>query len=332
MPSEAPMIYSVILPERAVVASSVQQFALGVNPVAAIDVMLTGTWSGASNTLGPATILSHFASFRITRKGAAMIDVIARDAPFVGLMIADFTPFYQAGANVAGSRFALGFRMPFTTRPGDPEQCLPAVNRGDLLFEYTSNALPGTISALNISLMQMEVPGINPTNFIRTTTLQRTPTATGDLDVDMPGGGLMIGASLFGTTVPNAGANTKTINTARILFNNEEEQIVSSTWEHLAMLAIQRGGDIPSLIDHVHIENSAAAYTQNVITNGPQNQVSTFANYAYLDLDPTRDGRFALDLRNDGTNRGLGQIRLNCGDTQPLRVIPHMQLDADLLN
>ncbi len=63
-------------------------------------------------------------------------------------------------------------------------------------------------------------------------------------------------------------------------------------------------------------------YTQNADTAAEEQDDSDISNYAYMDLDPTGDGTFAMDTK------GLSDwaLRIDAGDTNALRVIPVQEM------
>lgn len=313
------VIRSVILPERLLVASSQVQIELGVNPISHLDILLTGPLNGVIPLPLATNIANYLQSIRVIWKGAAAFDLRGGDALAVGNFIHGKLPMLVANTTTSSGRFILGIRVPFSRHPYMLGEGLPSIKRGDLLLELNTGALPANITSANVIVTQHEIPDASPERWLRSTTLQRTPTATGDLDIDLPLGNVMTGLTMFSTTVPIGTVVTTTIDQLRLLVNNQETFLSSGTWEDLQW-AGGMSQQVPGFFaDHAHDENTAVGYGQNVVSGGIVAPSSGLNNYAYLDMDPDGLTTFSLDLAQP--NQCVA--RVTAGDTNLLRLIPH---------
>ncbi len=72
------------------------------------------------------------------------------------------------------------------------------------------------------------------------------------------------------------------------------------------------------MADHTHLENTAAAYTQNAATGLPGWSTVVLANYGYLDFDPLKDGAYFLPT----AGRSSVKLRINADVADAQRIIP----------
>jgi len=172
---------------------------------------------------------------------------------------------------------ALTLIVPFGRKLFNPKECNPETKKGELQLQITTNsaaATPNTDGHM-LQIEAVELPEASPTQFVKVTTLTKTPTATGLHDVNLPTGNKMIGVGLHATTVPIGTTWTKSISYVQLLVNNVEYDYAKANWEALHGMLINKIGhrepyDLDA--DHDH-----------------------YLDAALLDFDPLGDDSYLLD-------------------------------------
>jgi hypothetical protein len=157
-----------------------------------------------------------------------------------------------------------------------------------------------------------------PTRFLKYTTITKTPTATGDHDVDLPLGNKIAHALLFGTTVPTAASFNASIGQLRLLLDNVEHYYARTNWETLHNEMQRRLAESSQSSVHQHLENTAGAYAQNSTTDDNNSNVGFFDSYAFLDFDPLDDGSYLLET----AGRARCHLRITADVADAIRIIP----------
>lgn len=199
----------------------------------------------------------------------------------------------------------------------NPKWCFPAVRRGELQMQITT---PTTFTAVNDVQLQVETVELldgAPERFLKYTTISKTPTATGDHDVDLPLGNPIRGIQLFGTTVPVDGAITKSINAVRMLVDNVEHGYALANWETIiGERALFR--TMPYQAAQAVARLTGGAPAANDDTRSLEWPTDGLRQYAWLDYGQTPD----YDARLQTGGKGRVHLRIDAGDTQAIRVIP----------
>ena len=148
----------------------------------------------------------------------------------------------------------------------------------------------------------------------RVTMLSQSIAAVGDVDVILAPAGPILGL-LFSEDNPYEIADTSLLSEVRLLIQGVEDTIIS--YDSLLMtgdLALTSAFE-PLLLSHDHVENVAAAYTQNVLTQSAQPKVPVLNRFygflfdEYFDPDcivaipPGLDTRLRLRATATGTIR-----------------------------
>lgn len=199
----------------------------------------------------------------------------------------------------------------------DKTFCFPAVRRGELQMQITTPSSFTNVNDVQLQVETLELLDGAPTRFLKYTTISKTPTATGDHDIDLPLGNPIRGIQLFGTTVPVDGAITKSIDRGRLLVDNVEHGYASFNWETLrGASALYRDENIQGMQAVARLTGGAPAANDD--TRPLEWPTSFFRQYAYLEYAP--DYREEYRLMTEG--KGRVHLRIDAGDTNAIRVIP----------
>jgi hypothetical protein len=209
------------------------------------------------------------------------------------------------------------FLIPLGRKLYSPMECFPKSTRGELLLQITYASSFTDIDGVSAQIETVELPEASPERFLRVTTLSVTPTAAGELDVELPIGNILAGVLFFGTTVPLADANTQTLTYGQLLIDNVRHYFSHTNFECWRQLAGLRYRPLTAHGYHIH-QLDGAAYAQYMDTSVVKYRNDRSIQHLLWDFDPTRDDTFLLDTK------GASDIvaRLYAGDTNALRVLP----------
>jgi len=208
--------------------------------------------------------------------------------------------------------------IPFSRIPYWSREAFPASRSGDVVLKVTPAAAFAGVATVTMQVEQVELLDAVPQQFLKYTTFPKTPSIAGDHDVDLPLGNPIVGALLFGTTVPTALSFNASIGSLKLLVDNVESYYSQANWESLHNDFIIRATPEWEIETLRMLENLAAAYTQNVETGAPADLVRMHRQYAYLDFDPVRDDQYLLDTEG----RGRVHLRITADVADAIRVLP----------
>lgn len=310
-------IRSVVAQEETITASAVATYDLPVNPLSFIQYNLRWQDGAAiGNTANPvADALSFISKLEVLFRGQAIVSLSAADLWYMMQALTGWKPSIMNLVDAATERHYLSMIIPFGRVPYDPSECFPASRRGELQLQVTSTAAVGTVDSPAHLIETVELVDTNPKQFTKMTTISKTPSAAGEHDVDLPIGNAILGVGLFATTVPTGASTNRSIGELRLLVDNVEQKYAKTNWEAFKQESdMIRGYDV--MTDrHTHAQAAAA----DVVTGGQLLGIVGRNQYAYLDMDPLQDGRYALQTRG----RSRVNFRINSeGVNDAIRVIP----------
>jgi hypothetical protein len=291
---------------------------LPVNPLSHILLTLRGQNDAINVQATVQNILDNLARVEILYKGQSILSGSGPDLAALYYMLTGRFPFLgRSSAEADEANWWLTLPLLFGPRPYDPEWCFPAVRRGELQLQITPASAFTAQNDVTLQIEACEILDATPKRFLKATTATKTPTATGDHDVDLPLGNPIRGILLFGTTVPVDGAVTTSIDQVRVLVDNVEHGYALTNWQTLqGELALWRNQ--PWVGAELVARLTGGAPAANDDTRPLEAPTSFLRRYAYLDYAP--GGMEQYRLMTEG--RGRVHLRINAGDTNAIRVLP----------
>ncbi len=314
------ILHSVNQQNTVLTAGTPVAFDLPVNPLSA--VLFTLRARDLTAVTAPraslATFLGLITTIQVQFKGADQWNSSLADAFVAAALLLKKMPKHNAMlASATATRFVT-VPIPFTRQLYWEKEAFPATRRGEFRMIVTPAASFAGFDTVTIQVETIELLDVQPTQYVKTTTLQRVFPATGQQDFDLPLGNPMLGAVLFGTTTPDGGVFTNTWNQVAVLVDNVNFTYTTANWETLHNLMFNRLNAAFEPWTHAHIENLAAVYAPAATTDVPLQARDLFRQYAYLDWDPNMDERYALHTEG----RGRVIVRANAGVADTARVLP----------
>jgi len=271
-----------------------------------------------------AQILGAIETIEILRYGSALVSISGADLYALNCILLGHQPWQENVVDTDNAVRHLTMMIPFGRTLFNPNECIEETARGELTLRYTVDIADTGYDGLILQAEAVELVDAQPSAHLKYTVLSRTPTATGEMDIELPIGNKYLGMLLWGTTVPTGTAWTATIEYIKLLMDNIQRYISEAYWESLHGDFINRLDPAGAWGEKFHVENTASSYTQNADTAGEQQDNTNIANYAYIDFDPNRDDQFIFD------SKGLSDLvlRVNAGDTNALRILPIELVDV----
>jgi hypothetical protein len=310
-------IHSVLAQNETVTAGTVITYDLPVNPLSFILLTLKLRQNKADVQLDWDNVDAMLSKVEVLYKGSAVFSANGSDVEALGNCMFGYEPWITNRYGDDDDYTFYTFLIPLTRKLYAPGEAFPRTMRGELLLQITYAASFTDIDGTYAQIETIELPDANPSRFLKVTTLSVTPSATGELDVELPIGNVLAAVLFWGTTVPLADADIKTLTYSQLLLDNVRHYYSQTNFECWRQLAALRRK--PPIAHGYHIHQlDSADYAQYMDTSVVKYRNDRAIQHLYWDLDPTGDGEYLLDT----AGRSDVVARIYAGDTSPLRVLP----------
>jgi len=310
-------IHSPLAQNEAVVAGTTISYDLPVNPLSHIFVTFLFAQNQPNTQLAQANIALMISRLEILYRGSAIVNLNGADIIALQSYLFGYEPMVSNANGDDNDLRYFTFLIPMTRNLYSPKECYPRSNRGELIMNITYPAAFTQIDGVSVQIETVELPDASPSRYMRTTTLTTTPTAAGEMDIQLPIGNKIAAVLFFGTTIPAANVATKTLEYGQLLIDNQRRyysQINFETWRQIAALRSR-----PPIAHACHFHQvDAAAFAQYMDTSHVKYAEDASAQYVLWDFDPTNDDLYLLETA------GHSDIvaRIYAGDTSAIRVMP----------
>jgi hypothetical protein len=310
-------IRSVLAQNEAVVASTVITYDLPVNPLSHILYTLrflnsTGTITDYKTVL---SALAQIAKIEVLYKGQAVISGSLQDIAIINWLMAGSQVDGTQEIKTTGNSRTTTVKISLGRKPFSPTECFPGIRKGELQLQITYAAALAGLATLTAQIETVELPEANPGAFLKYTTITKTPSATGEHDVDLPIGNKILAALLWGTTVPAAASYNASISWVKVLLDNMEYGYGKANWPtlHAEMGSAYKPYQLP---DHYHRGNFTTTVEGD--TGDKETSANLLQQYAFLDYDPLDDDAYAIET----AGHSRIHLRINADVADAIRIIP----------
>ncbi len=313
----AKFIHSVMAQNESVTAGTTITYDLPVNPLSFILLTLKFAQDQANTQLTFANIPLMLSKIEILFKGSAVYSLNGIDALASALLINQFETWSVNADGADNDLRSFTFLVSLSRKMYDPNEAFPRSTRGELQLQVTYASSFTQIDAVTAQIETVELPDANPRQYMRQTTLSRTPSATGDVDIDLPIGNKISELILFGTTIPAGSTATRTIEFVQLLIDNQQEFYSKINFESLHNMAGRLMPPPGYYGSHTH-QTDQASYAQFQDVTAVDAGDHILKNHLVLPFDMLRDGMYMLETA------GLSDLvlRVSAGDTNAIRVMP----------
>lgn len=294
------MLHQVAVQDKLVAADGIEVFDLAVNPLSVVLLKIcplndTGTLANFNRAMGLAKSLN---AVRILHRGASVVSMKGEDLLALNYFRHGMIPFEANGDDTDNERRCMVLPVMLGKFAFDPQSCFPATVRGELTMELDIDIADTGYDGFRYSVETVELLDAKPKEFERKTSINKTFAATGKQDFDLPNGQVVRGLLLFGTTPYGGASPAPTWGRVELLKDNQQCGIASADFETLHQLHMLMGRQPPSGQRHAHrVTTDGNAQTELATLAGPYGEGlgEGWENYAFIDLDPTRDDTYAVN-------------------------------------
>jgi len=313
----AEFIHSVLAQNEAVTQNTVITYDLPVNPLSFILLTLRFQQNKADVQMDWDKVDALLAKVEVLYKGSAIFSANGSDIEALQAMLMGYVPWINNRLGADDEYTFYTFLIPLGRKLYGPAECFPRSTRGELMLQITYQAAFSEVDNVSAQIETVELPDANPGRYLRVTTLSVTPTAAGEMDVELPIGNPIAAVLFFGTTIPLADANLQTLTYAQLLMDNQRRYFSHTNFECWRQLAALHRAVPDSHGYHIH-QLDEAAYAQYMDTSVVKYRNDRTLQHLFWDFDPTGDDLYLL------STAGKSDVvaRLYAGDTSALRVLP----------
>lgn len=310
-------IHSVLVQYEAVAVGTTVTYDLPVNPLSFVMLTLRFTQNKADQQADWDNVDAMLSKIEVLYKGSAVYSMSGSDAEALQANMFGFEPWICNRLGDDNEYTFFTIIIPMGRKLYGPRECFPRSIRGELQLQITYAAAFTDIDNVYAVIETVELPEANPERYLRVTTLSVTPTAAGEMDVELPIGNRIAAILFFGTTVPLANANVQTLTYFQLLLDNQREYYSQTNFENWRQLAALRYKPPNAHGYHIH-QLDDAAYAQFMDTSVVKYRNDRSIQHLWIDFDPNRDDMYLLETA------GKSDIvaRIYAGDTNALRVLP----------
>lgn len=291
---------SIVRQEYAPSADGVETWDLCVNPLSVILLCLrplndTGTLANFVRALGMAAMVPMI---RVLYRGQTVFSMSGADALALAYYRHGMIPFESNGDNTNNERRCLVIPIMLGRFPWDAHCCFPASRRGELTMEVQVDIAITGADGLRLSCETVELLGAEPKEYERKSVINQTFAATGRQKFLLPIGNVLRGLLLWGTTPFGGATPAPTWGRVELSLDNQQIAIAGSDFEVLHQDHMLFGRQPPTGQRHAHIVTTDGnVQTELATLAGPHGEGlgEGWENYAWVDLDPTRDDMLSVD-------------------------------------
>jgi len=310
----------VLIQDETQAVSVLRSDDLPVNPLSML--LLTVKALNDTGTITDYTLISALLAYitkvEILYKGSAIVSGSLDDLARMNALMLGRPPMQMKATATNNDTRAITIPIMLGRSAYNAMECFPAVRRGELQLQITTGAAITGLDTIVLQVETVELLDAKPSRFLKYTTVTKTPTATGDHDVDLPIGNKIAGVLLFGTTAPTGASYNASFGQLRLLVDNVEQYYARTNWETLHGALGLRIAEGTQSLSHKHVSDVGAAYAQFQLTASGDNLAPWFNNYALLDFDPRMDDSYLLET----AGRARVHLRINADVADAIRILP----------
>lgn len=312
-------IQSILEYHELAVLNTVESYDLPVNPLSHILIQLKMDLCIPVITTVPdfQKVFECIARIEVLYKGSAVYSLNGMDCFASGILVNNFESWAVNHVDVDDAEWVITFLVPMTRTLYSPTECFPKTTRGELILQITWGAEFAGFDIVNFQIETVELPDASPAQFIKQTTKAVTPSATGQLDIELPIGNDISELVLWGATIPSGATDTTTLEMLEILVDNRNHFYPESNFNCIHNMAGRMRAAPGYHGYHTH-KLIGAAYVAGEQESAPKPANHIIPNHLHLPFDIFRNGEYAL--KTAGASDVV--LRVDCGDKGDIRCIP----------
>ena len=312
-------IQSILEYQHLAVINTVDNYDLPVNPLSHILIQLKMDLGTPAIDSVPnfQKVFECLARIEVLYKGSAVYSLNGMDCFASGILVNGFESWAVNHVDEDDTEWCITFLVPMTRVLYSPLECFPRTTRGELILQITWGAAFTGFDIVNLQIETVELPDAAPVQFIKQTTKAVTPTATGQLDIELPIGNDISELVLWAETIPAGAVDTATLEMLEILVDNVNHFYPESNYNTIHNMA-GRMRACPGYHGYHTHKLLAAAFAQGDQVSAPKPENHVIPNHLHLPFDIFRNGEYAL--KTAGASDVV--LRVDAGDVGDIRCVP----------
>lgn len=269
-------IHSVIAQDEVAAVDTYYNWDLPVNPLSHL-ILTIKCLNVAAVEATKYEIENFIRKLTVLYRGTSIVDLSGVELDTYIAQVFKNLPILGNQVTTINGVRTLALPIPFGRKIFDKDECFPKTSKGELVLQIRTNTAAAcpNITGMMLQIESVELPEASPKNYVKITTITKTPTAAGEHDVNLPIGNKFLGVLMHATTVPIGATWTKSIGWVKLLIDNIEYNFSKTNWESLHGMLINKIGhrepyDLDA--DHDH-----------------------YMDASLLDFDPLGDDSFLID-------------------------------------
>uniref|UniRef100_A0A6H1ZVM5 Uncharacterized protein n=1 Tax=viral metagenome TaxID=1070528 RepID=A0A6H1ZVM5_9ZZZZ len=311
-------IRSVLSQNETPATDGVYSWSLPINPLSHIVLTFKALNNGANTKATLTQLLSAVEKIEVLRSGSAVTALSGADLFALNSILLANLPVMGNVINTDNAVRYISLILPFGRSTYNPLECYPNTKKGDLTLQLTVDIADTGYDGLITQIETVELPDAIPTRHLKYTTINKTPTAVAEEEIDLPLGNTYAGIMLYSPTVPNGTSWTTTLSKLKLLLNSTEYGYARTNWESLHGDLGNRIREISAWSEKIHMENAAGTYAQNADTAAEETPATDLENYAYMDFSPNWEDEYLINTADASAMK----LVVEFGNTGTSRILP----------
>jgi len=157
---------------------------LPIRPISYVDITIKALNNAAMATL--TNLLSMVTKVEVLKGGSSVVSLNASDLYALNCVILGKEPVQTNVIDNDNATRFLNLKVPFGPKLYGADIAMPATSKGELQMKLGLDIAVTNADGLVVNVEAVELPEAKPKAYMKYTTLSTTPTATGEMDVDLP--------------------------------------------------------------------------------------------------------------------------------------------------
>jgi hypothetical protein len=292
-------------------SNSEQWFRLPTFALSYLNIAVRMPQPAANQNITIENLVNWISRISVFVRGASIFDADGLAAWVIGsLLFCRKPPFLKRPIGSTSSRHEANIYVPFSRKPLMPTSGIKPVAQGESLLYMRFGTVP---TGAKITIGAVGWRENQPEWTVRVSRYTQSVSATGPGDLILAPVGPILGF-IFREDNPKETADTSILEEIRLLIQGVEDTLIS--YDVDLLIGDQAITTYANLItpDHQHVENTAAAYTQNALTQSAQTGPLSVSRFMPLLLDEMYDPDAVIavppgaDVRLRYTATGTGTL------------------------
>jgi hypothetical protein len=292
-------------------SNSEQWFRLPTFALSHLNIAVRMPQPAANQNITIENLVNWISRISVFVRGASIFDADGLAAWVIGShLFCRKPPFLKRPLGSTSSRHEANIYVPFSRKPLMPTSGIKPVAQGESLLYMRFGTVP---TGAKITIGAVGWRENQPEWTVRVSRYTQSVSATGPGDLILAPVGPILGF-IFREDNPKETADTSILEEIRLLIQGVEDTLIS--YDVDLLLGDQAITTYANLItpDHQHVENTAASYTQNALTQSAQTGPLSVSRFMPLLLDEMYDPDAVIavppgaDVRLRYTATGTGTL------------------------